>query len=377
MLTLFLIPLLLLMIISSKKKLSTSSYVLFPIVLGILLSAFYWLPVPFEMKYTNVLSQIGGKADFRQHFVCPSQFWYSPWGYGGSVVGCVDGLSFMLGKLYILFPLLSLVGIFLFWKKRKPDAIVLIVAVFGWIISLFLTTDLSKFIWESFSAMAFLQYPWRFLLFSAFFSSFLAGSIITILSQFIKKEIFVSIIGLFIIISVLFLQAKLFIPQKFLSVTSDYYTNQNTLRWKASKISDEYLPKNFFRPHSSEEISLHTFFLDPKKTTILSDNEKTQEKKAIVNSRVYSSVVLGLAYFPTWQYSVDNQNRKVENVSGKVAITLLPGQHILRLHFQQSPVEIIANSLSLTGFLCFILGIIYFIVAIKKKKIIRYEKTNS
>ncbi|KKQ27045.1 MAG: hypothetical protein US43_C0038G0005 [Candidatus Levybacteria bacterium GW2011_GWA1_37_16] len=61
----------------NKKSfvLNSSSLIL---ILGLALSAFYWVPALLEMKNTNVLSQIGGGADFRDHLSKSASFtfWY-------------------------------------------------------------------------------------------------------------------------------------------------------------------------------------------------------------------------------------------------------------------------------------------------------------
>ena len=54
----------------------------FTALLGVLLSAFYWLPALLQMGSTNVLSQVGGGADYKDHFVCLPQLWESLWGFG-------------------------------------------------------------------------------------------------------------------------------------------------------------------------------------------------------------------------------------------------------------------------------------------------------
>ena len=77
-----------------NKKLFIIYCLVFTILLGLMLSAFYWIPALLEMKYTNVLSQIGGGADFRNHFICLGQLWDSQWGFGGSAQGWIEGLSF-------------------------------------------------------------------------------------------------------------------------------------------------------------------------------------------------------------------------------------------------------------------------------------------
>ncbi|HEX8931957.1 MAG TPA: 6-pyruvoyl-tetrahydropterin synthase-related protein, partial [Patescibacteria group bacterium] len=169
---------LVLLFFSWKIKDSKKIYYPFLILLfGIILAAFYWLPVFSEMKYTNVLSQVGGGADYRDHFVCPVQLWSSPWGFGGSAPGCVDGLSFKLGKIHIGIFLLAVLSLFL-WRKSEKEKFYLGVLISLFVLfSVFLTFSQSQFIWDAITPMAFLQYPWRFLLLAAFFMSFVGGAI--------------------------------------------------------------------------------------------------------------------------------------------------------------------------------------------------------
>src|ERR1035437_6316637 len=103
MVTPFLLLYILLLAVASyrKKQKKAIIYLLSGAIFGVIISCFYWLPALLEMKNTNVLSTIGGGANFVDHFVCINQLWSSPWGYGGSAPGCIDGLSFMIGKLYI------------------------------------------------------------------------------------------------------------------------------------------------------------------------------------------------------------------------------------------------------------------------------------
>ncbi|MCL4418715.1 YfhO family protein [Patescibacteria group bacterium] len=259
-----------------EKRKSVIRYLLSAIFLGLIISAFYWIPALLEMKYTNVFSQIGGGADFRDHFVCINQLWQSPWGYGGSVPGCIDGLSFVAGKLHILVSIASLAGvIFLFiFKKQKQNAEKILIIGFsflGFIFSVFLTLEISKFIWQAIPLMAFFQYPWRFLLMVSFFSSLLAGSFIWLASSLPLKRLFphyVLEISAILIFALCFLNIKFFAPQKILQVNSNYYTNQHSLKWTTSKISDEYLPKGIKKPKNANEALLNKQIFMFKETPI-------------------------------------------------------------------------------------------------------------
>ena len=242
---------LILCIVSHKaKKIFTIYYLLFTIFLGLALSAFYWIPALLEMKYTNILSQIGGGADFRDHFVCLSQLWSSTWGFGGSAKGCMDGLSFMIGKLHILMTGLVLV-LFLFGRLKQHKGIILFYLI-SFILSLFLVLEMSKFLWEAIPIMAFFQYPWRFLTLVSFFSSLLAGSLVVLSSSLKIKPYWLAFP---LIALLLFFNIKFFVPQTTFFATSKDFTNEKALKWTASKTSDEFLPPNFKKPKSEHEVS--------------------------------------------------------------------------------------------------------------------------
>ncbi len=225
-----------------------SSLILF---LGLAVSAFYWIPALLEIKNTNIFSQIGGGADFKDHFVCVSQLWDSLWGFGGSVRGCIDGLSLKIGKLHILVSLAAIVLTIFVGKIRKSkQGLIIILSFLGFLLSIFFTLEMSRFFWEAVPAMDFFQYPWRFLILASFFSSLLAGSLVYLSKQAGIKPYLV----LSLVFFLLFFNVKLFTPQTILHKTAENYTNEHALKWTASKISDEFLPPNFKKPKNEKEV---------------------------------------------------------------------------------------------------------------------------
>jgi len=347
----------------------TTIYFLSAFIIGILLSAFYWLPAILEMQYTNVSSLISGGSNFRDHFVCFSQLWTSPWGYGGSAKGCVDGLSFMIGKYHIL--LASLLFIFAFFALvfrkyfndfSKEKLTILIIAFLGFLISAFFTLQISQPVWEMLRPMAFLQYPWRFLLTTVFFTSFISGSLFWMIEKLVKKRVIViaTIIllsGLFILVSV-----KFFVPEKYLQVNSDYYTNAYALEWTTSRISDEYLSKDFQRPQNQNGIANFSN-LNSKNSKLIDVNKKTQVIKLTISAGADEKLILPLAYFPAWHAYADNNEVSLRENGKGTEINFPKGQHELELIFQQTQVELLADLISIAGVLALFAGIIH----LKKK----------
>ncbi len=338
-------------IVQRDKGILSTYYLILTAVLGLLLSAFYWFPALMEMKYTNVLSQIGGGADFKDHFVCIEQLWNSQWGFGGSTSGCIDGMSFMIGKIYIAIVFLSL----LFSMKRK----IISFAFLGFLISIFFTLEVSRPVWEAVPQMAFFQYPWRFLLLSSFFASFLAGSLIWGTKFFFKKMHYKVILAFLFIVLLFFFNLKFFQPQTISPRSSFYYTNESMLKWTTSKISDEYLPKDFEKPKNPSEIVKNKIISLDSSVNIKTISEKPQRLTAEVDTIKDSSILIKTAFFPAWHVFVDGKEISFRARNDGLEIPIKSGNHVLELIFIQTPLEKITNILSLTGVILLVLGIIY------------------
>ena len=313
------------------------------VVLSIDLAAFFLLPAFFEMGATNVSSVIGPTADFRKHFVCISQFWSSQWGFGGSTDTCVDGMSFQLGKMHIL---LVLVSIIVFattlahrWKRysRIWYSICLVCAL----ASIFFMTSMSQPLWELFPYISFVQYPWRLLSISGVFIGLTIGALGSKMAPLWAK-----ISGLVGIIILGIVSLPLFTPQYTFGRSTQAFEDMTELRFRASRVSDEYLPKDFIKP--TDEGGIARTRVSPTDTidvTVLSEKSISGEYELRVKKD--SELTLSLAYFPGWTFMLDGENviPRIEN--GKPVMVLSEGTHHLTLQFKDTPVRRVANVLSL------------------------------
>jgi hypothetical protein len=334
---------------------------------GILLSAFYWLPAIFEMKYTDVLSQIGGGANFRDHFACVSQLWISQWGYGGSTKGCIDGISFMIGKYHIFLSVgLFLVSIFFLYsekysKKLKSEKEILYLMIFlffGFLLSIFFMLSLSRPVWELIKPMEFFQYPWRFLILASFFSSLLGGGLFFLLEKFVKDKNKYYLLVFITCVFMVFVSLKFFAPQITLNKNSSDYTSKRALNWEASKISDEYLPKGFIVPESEFQIPDISNLKTPELTIKISER-KTQYTKLDLDVIKQADYILPLSYFPAWKAKIDGKEVSIKQGLRGSIVGFPKGKHILELSFVQTSVEKLSNIISMAGILLLFAGIIY------------------
>jgi hypothetical protein len=333
-------------------------------VIGILISAFYFLPAILEMRYANVASIVANGFNFRDHFACLSQLWTSPWGYGGSAKGCNDGLSLMVGKYHIILTFLAAVFVIIVLLSKKLRGLfekeklaIIVFAFLGFLFSCFMTLQSSQFIWDLIKPMSYFQYPWRFLLMAVFFSSFLAGFTFWVLAKFIRNQ-YLSV-AILVIASVLFIvvSAKFFVPQQYLAVDSNYYTNPYALQWTASKISDEYMPADFIPPQNPSGIASFDK-LNSGDFQIISLQQTTQKILLDFNLNRPGKIILPVAYFPAWKAYLDQGSIQLQSNPKGMQVSLPQGQHHLSLNFAQTSIEIAADLLSLAGILGLFIGII-------------------
>jgi uncharacterized membrane protein len=329
-------------------------------IIGIFLSAFYAIPALLEMRYTNVLSIIGGKADFRDHFICPIQLWSSPWMYGGSASGCIDGMSLKLGKLHLIFGFIPILFAAFYYKKDKFKSMVVFLVSLFLLISIFLSLEWSKFVWETISFMEFFQYPWRFLLVATLFSSFLGGAVIYYIFKIksVKDNKLYFIPLLIILILPLILYSKLFVPQTYFSRSAEYYTNESYLIWETSKISDEYMPAYFNKPKNPSEIIKNK--ITGENVRVKELTQKTNRLSATVLADSDTKIIIHIPYFPTWKFYVNGKLTDFEITDSGVLLVIPKGKNKIEARFEQTRIENLANLISLSGVLALFAGIIYY-----------------
>ena len=307
------------------------------LVLGLGLSAFFWLPAFWERSYTSVATQIGPTSNFLDHFVCPTQLWDSLWGFGGSAVGCIDGLSYRLGKPHIL---LALVGVML-WLRARGTFLRWIMVV--GILSIFIMLKESQFIWSLLPNVAYIQYPWRFLMFSVLSLSILGGSVVTRLTNR-PMRVF---IGGVLIAAILMVYVKLFTPQFFHQARADSYETEEELRFRVSKVSDEYLPSAIVRPKNASEINRDT--IEKRDSYAVKTNRETDTYAMFTFDAKNDQIIrINKAYFPGWRYKVNGVWVTPRLIDGLPYLPISAGRSTVEMRFYNTWIRTTSNAISLT-----------------------------
>ncbi|PJE58371.1 MAG: hypothetical protein COU81_01090, partial [Candidatus Portnoybacteria bacterium CG10_big_fil_rev_8_21_14_0_10_36_7] len=361
---------LLFLLLTSEKKYATLIKFLFSLFLAACLSAFFWFPSLLEKKFTLVDNLLlKDLADYKIHFVYLKQLWNWPWGFAGSAAGLSDGISFKIGKLYILVSTLSVfVSAFLLFKAKKihfqvNKKIYLVLTLSSLLVfSAFMTTNYSSFIWNKLTFLAYLQFPWRFLIFTSLFSSALIGAFIAYIRPQIVKIGFSSVI----IILLLITNYKLFKPLYIRNLNDKEMTSNKIIEWDVSKSSFEYVPTGFPLERDSRGINqpdLTEDDLPKQKAYIMSGDAQitgldTAPGKYFLKVKAKTNSILRLNSFnfPGWMAKSDGQPVSIDeqNKYRLITISIPAGEHLIEAKFKSTPVRKIANYTTLISLLTLI-----------------------
>lgn len=351
-----------------KKNFNHFKALLFVLIIGFGLSAFFTLPAFFEKKFTRAEELTTGGNDFRQHFVFLDQLWNSPWGYAGSAPGRMDGMSFKIGKIHLILGLISLLSLTFLYKSKKIDQlqhIAYILSLMLLVISLFFMLESSLRFWEFIPLFPYIQYPWRFLNFTLFAICLMAGFVFISLNKLWKTACS------FIIISLtLWFNVKYFAPREYLPLSTQDYISDVSLRYKISKISDEYLPYELKVPKNSNEIIFKKDIEDNPDVIILNSQQKTTERIYWLKVLYPTKLVSNIAVFPGWKAFSNGKKIPTFTNQGRLAVDLLEGKQELVFRFVDTPIRQAANAISI-----FSLFLLVYVTLLRDRKI--YGKTVS
>jgi len=361
-------------LIKTKKKMIYLKTVAFGLLLGLGLSAFFWLPSMSERQYT-LTDQIltNDLANYKLHYVYPDQLWYSPWGFGGSTPGRNDGMSFQLGKIPIMLAALSLIGaLFVFTKKRKENDLIKSYGFFCLLLffSLFMTTNYSGFIWNRLQYLWYIQFPWRFLTFTAFFISVIAAYGFNLAGHinFIKRRQFLLKIGTAVIIIITVIKySPYFRPQQLLRVTDKERATYEEIAWRVSNTSFEFIPKGV--PLKKSALGTSIFAIDkndlPKKSfIIISGSGSVKEIRNEFEQKIYQiaaqtplTLRINTFAFPGWKATLDRKEINIENnnLYRLITVKIPSGDHRLAVIYFGTRIHSVAALISIisalfTGF---------------------------
>lgn len=327
---------------------------------GLLLSAFFWLPALKEQHLIGTWAFTKGSTDYALHFVCPEQLWSSPWAFGTSVPGCTDYMSLKIGKFHLLFA--GVAGfLFLIFRKKNKQTTILPFFLGLLLLSIFMTLEWSKFLWDTITPLALVQFPWRYLIFITFAAGFVGGAWFLLITN--KKPWLQSTVLVVCFILVVFnarllplrWEAKYFVADFYLTAKGIDYLTQENIKWRVSSYTREYIPKTLVQP--LEQAGIVRKKLVPSKTVTLSQIDIQSTKHTFkTSSETGGTVIDNTAYFPGWKVFIDRKEVTIKKPQGKIHINIPQGTHEVIVIFTNTPIRTLANTLSLLALGSLIIG---------------------
>lgn len=328
-----------LLLIHRKKALLT-------IVIGLLLASYFLVPALLENKLTYA-NEIAKKTKYSDHFLCIQQLWKADkWSYGGSGVGCMsDDMSFQIGKAQLV---VAGVGFMIFLsslKKKKKNSIPIFILCWT-ILSVLLTLELSKPIWDLFSPlMAIFQFPWRFLSFVVFGVAFFSSYLIYISTN--KK---IQIVCIVILSMGTFMMSSKFFSKPWKYTTDEYtsmFLTDKYIGRKAAYEIPEYFPRTgdykTWRTYDELEVGFYNNKISYKVNTPFYKEIKIDQNQ----------ITLPIHYFPFWEIVIDGVKYIPQSFDalGRPILSELSSHSTIILRYNETPIERAGNLITLITFI--------------------------
>lgn len=302
------------------RKISSIRHYVLSIILGLSLSAFFWIPAVFDLQYTRFPQT--PVSNWQDHF---------------ADISLIGPASILVGVLAFYYR---------FVKRRKSNIFDMFFAFA--VVAGFLSSPLSVFLWQILPA-SFIQFPFRLLSIGIICISFLAAFILNQL-----KEQRMIIAGIFLLISIIISAFSYIKTEAFFNKGDFYYaTNEDS-----TTVKNEYMPKwvkviQEKRALAKVEIIKGEGLL----ANVIYRNNKVNLTSQMVNNGI---IRVNTIYFPGWKAMVDGEQIAIsyDNDKGAMDIPVDKGAHAVELTFKETPIRLAADGVSLVSFII-LFGIIF------------------
>jgi hypothetical protein len=314
-------------------------------LLGLGLSAISWLPALTSRQHVAMNRAIEGYGKYTNHFVYLHQLFSSPWGYGLSVAGPDDGMSFALGWSHLL-----LVAIVWIWVSRIPKLgdrrLLRFFGIAASVLCILMLQDALWF-WEQAPVLQYVQFPWRLL-------GPVAICLALLIAQLGRQMLFltprwravgmVAALALLIVPNLSHLHSKqpvdvdlsLWTPQQ-LSMRGFDTTSMGevTPRWMTQPPA--------YTPFAARVLSGDVEIRQPPRSPF--------SWSSSVKSKIASTIEMQTAWFPGWEVRVDGRQVPAGpgTPSGLITFQVPPGEHDVNVRYGRTAIENEAAGISIAS----------------------------
>jgi hypothetical protein len=339
---------------SVKSKIKNFIAVSFFMLLGVLLSSYYIIPLNFEIKYfyygliknhidPSTYLSVANYFDPRWYYFTKNEILTR-----GHVVqfGLIETITLIIGFIYLLYAKLV--------RKSKENIRILYLALILAAISIFFTTQLSDLFFQKLFFLNSIQFPWRFLSSLIFIPPIVVAFLY---DKFPNKIIFFLVIFLIAFFSFPQLYGKNF---NLYPIQSYYFSKENAHSVLMNTIwtgkSEDYPDKN---PQGE---------IIEGRGKIIAETLKNSSRMYTVEAITPLEMVDHTFYFPGWNVYIDGVKTNIQfqnpNYRGVITYQVPAGRHSIYLSFQDTKIRSVGKILS-------VISLIFFIALLFLRKRIR------
>ena len=313
-------------------------------LLGLGLSAFIWAPALAARQHAAMNRAVEGYGRYENHFVYLHQLFYSPWGYGLSLPGPDDGMSFAVGWSHLL-----LAAVVWIWISRRPklgDRRLFRFFGAAAVVLCILTLQDALWFWQHAPLLHNVQLPWRLLGPVAICMALVIAQLGRLLSQAPRWRALgiAGAMALLIVPNLSHLHSK-----QLVDVDLAFWTpEQLSMRGFETTTMAEATPRWM--------VGLPQY--TPVAATVLSGDAEIRRPgrspfswSSPVSAKVRSTIEMTTAWFPGWEARVDGQPVPAGpgTPSGLITFQVPAGEHLVEVRYGRTAPEKIAAGISIAA----------------------------
>lgn len=344
------------------------------LLLGGLLAAIFWVPMFVERAYIVESQWVASTYNYALHFVYPAQFFNPEWGYGYSVPGPGDGMSFQLGivifvaavvgALAAVGPGLRSSGAAARQGDAEPSAgeclphrtEALFLAAVA-LLAVFAMTPAARPLWDTLPLVSLVQFPWRLLAVAVTALSLLVGVAVRGLgpsASAARPDPFGLVLALAIVLAgypyarpeLQPIRPEDESPIAVMEFELAYPDMRGMVAWSQRQPAegDSPLVQQYLAGRPLQRAAIVS-----GSGSILEQGSRAASAYARVRADGEVRLRFYTYYFPGWRATVDGAPAEItpDPPNGLIGLTLPPGEHEVRLRFGPTPVRRVASAVSL------------------------------
>ena len=346
------------------------------LLLGVGLSAVFWLPMAVEFKFVRLDQWLGGYYDYRDDFVYFFQFFSPSWGYGLSRPGAHDQLPFQIGAVPVVLSILSLAVVLRIKNQVQRRMLVFFQAAA--VIIAFLMLTVSTRFWELLPIVIFAQFPWRLLALMMPCVAFLAGSVVAVAGGKEKPTgaiATLALVGLVLLGSYAYLSPQIIEPAEGpVSLAGMMRFMQSSDQMTGSVAWTHEVPTwSAFADHVIGEgqapdlkVDLESLPRPRRRLAVDLQDSSTTSQELWVHAEEEGRIIFNIFYYPGWRcYILEGREGSIaeelevlpHGSLGRVSVWVPIGEYYLLLRFEDTPIRVVGRYLSILSLLL-VLGVL-------------------